>query len=106
TPKHRKLAEKHGLVIVGYFSSARMHELRSLLTQNKEAGARHVNVQLGDHDTTASDAICLALRLMHEARALELDVSIEVHRDTCTETPEKTYTLADSYQRIEGDLLP
>jgi hypothetical protein len=106
TPKHRKLAEKHGLQIVGYFSSARMDEFRGLLQQNKDAGARHINVQLGDHDTSASDAVCLALRLMHEARGLQLNVSIEVHRDTCTETPEKAYMLADSYQRIESELMP
>ena len=106
TPKHRKLAEKHGLQIIGYFSSARMDEFRGLLLQNKEAGARHINVQLGDHDTGPSDAVCLALRLMHEARGLNIEVSVEVHRDTCTETPEKTYTLADSYQRIEAELLP
>ena len=105
TPKHQKLAEKHGLLIVGHFSSARMDELRGLLLQNKEAGAQHINVQLGAHDTGQSDAVCLTLRLMHEARALSLDVSIEVHRDTCTETPEKAYTLADSYQRIESELL-
>jgi len=106
TPKHRKLAEQHGLIIVGYFSSANMDEFRSLLQQNKDAGARHVNVQLGDHDTTSSDAVRLALRLMNEARALGVEAAVEVHRDTCTETPEKVYALADGYQRITGELLP
>jgi hypothetical protein len=28
------------------------------------------------------------------------------HRGTCTETPEKTYALADAYQRQTGELLP
>jgi hypothetical protein len=54
TSKHQKLAEKHGLLIVGHFSSARMDELRGLLLQNKEAGAQHINVQLGAHDTGQS----------------------------------------------------
>jgi hypothetical protein len=31
---------------------------------------------------------------------------VEVHRDTCTETPEKTYALADAYQKATGELLP
>ena len=106
TPKLRKLAEKHGLSIVGYFSSAKLDEFRSLLQQSKDAGARHINVQLGDHDTTPSDAVRLALRLMHEARAIGVEAAVEVHRDTCTETPEKVYALADGYQRITGELLP
>ena len=29
-----------------------------------------------------------------------------MHRDTCTETPEKTYALADAYQKATGELLP
>jgi hypothetical protein len=29
-----------------------------------------------------------------------------VHRDTCTETPEKTYALADGYYQETGMLLP
>lgn len=106
TPKHRKLAEQHGLIIVGYFSSAKPDEFRGLLEQNKEAGARHINVQLGDHDTTSSDAVRMALRLMHEGRALGVEPAVEVHRDTCTETPEKVYALADGYQRITAELLP
>jgi hypothetical protein len=48
----------------------------------------------------------MALRLMHEGRALGVEPAVEVHRDTCTETPEKVYALADGYQRINGELLP
>jgi hypothetical protein len=32
-------------------------------------------------------------------------VSLEVHRDTCTETPEKTYEIAERYERATGHLL-
>jgi hypothetical protein len=35
-----------------------------------------------------------------------LKPAIESHRGTCTETPEKTYALADAYQRKTGKLLP
>src|SRR6185295_3636725 len=106
TAKHRRLAEQHGLIIVGYFSSAKPDEFRPLLQQNHDAGARHINVQLGDHDTTTSDAVRMALRLIHEGSALGIEPTVEVHHDTCTETPEKVYALAEGYFRITNQLLP
>ena len=46
-------------------------------------------------------------RLFEEAERLgDLEISIEVHRDTCTETPEKTYALADAFYANTGKLLP
>jgi hypothetical protein len=105
TPAHRKWAEKYGLMIVGCFASSTMDDFRGLLQQNKDAGARHISAQLGDHDTSASDAIRMTLRLTHEATAIGLDPSIEVSRGTCMETPEKTYALADGYKRIANHLL-
>ena len=105
TRAHGKWAEKFGLTFVGYFSSAKADDFRTLLQQNKDAGARYINVQLGDHDTSTSDAVRMALRLMHEGKAIDLVPSIEVHRDTATETPEKTYALADGFQRINNKLL-
>ena len=106
TPKHHKLAEQYGLIIVGYFSSAKPDEFRGLLQQNKNAGARHINVQLGDHDTSTSDAVLMALRLFHEGKGMGVEPAVEVQRDTCTETPEKTYALAEGYKRITGHLMP
>src|SRR6478609_4129981 len=44
------LAEKHGLIFVGFFSSAKSSEFRDLIQQNLYCGAHHINVQLGDHD--------------------------------------------------------
>ena len=105
TPKHGKLAEKYGLSIVGYFASAKPDEFRTLLQQNKDAGAKLINIQLGDHDTTSSDAVRMALRAMLEAEAMGLQPSIEIHRDTCTETPEKVYLLAEGYQRVTAKPL-
>ena len=105
TPKHGKLAEKYGLSIVGYFASAKPDEFRTLLQQNKDAGAKVINIQLGDHDTTSSDAVRMAMRAMLEAEAMGLQPSIEIHRDTCTETPEKVYLLAEGYQRVTAKPL-
>src|SRR5215213_3622780 len=91
TPKHAALADKLGLMRVGYFSSTAPREFRSLLQQQKAAGAEHINVQLGDHDTTTGVAVGLAQRLMAAAKKAGVKAAVEVHRDTCTETPEKTY---------------
>lgn len=106
TPQHAKLADKLGLMRVGYFSSGDPGKFLPLLRSQKAAGALHVNVQLGDHDTPTTVALRLARRLMDESRKLGLEVAIEVHRDTCTETPEKTYALAAAYEKATGELIP
>lgn len=106
TPEHHRLGEKLGLIRVGYFSSSDPKEFARLLKQNKDAGAHHINVQLADHDTPTPVAIKLARQLMAEGRKLGVEPAVEVHRDTCTETPEKTYALADGYEKATGELLP
>jgi hypothetical protein len=106
TAQHARIADKLGLMRVGYFSSGEPRKFASLLRSQQDAGALHVNVQLGDHDTPTSTALRLARRLLDEGRKLGLEVAIEVHRDTCTETPEKTYALADAYEKATGDLIP
>jgi len=106
TPKHAKLADQLGLMRVGYFASSNPREFAALLRSQKAAGALHVNVQLGDHDTPTPVAIRLARKLIAEGKRLGLEVAVEVHRDTCTETPEKTYALADGYEKATGELLP
>jgi Sugar phosphate isomerases/epimerases len=107
TPQHSREAEKRGLVVVGYFSSSNKKKFGDLLKSQKDYGAHYINVQLGDHDTKPSEALRLAIRLMEDADQIGgLKAAIEVHRDTCTETPEKTYALADGYSRETGRLLP
>ena len=106
TAEHARLADRHGLIIVGYVSSGNAEDFPALLAAQRDAGAVHVNVQLADHDTPTEAAIFLAIRLMEGSRRLGVQAAIEVHRDTCTETPEKTYALADGYQQAIGELLP
>ena len=65
-------------------------------------GAVCVNVQMLDHDTPTEEAITRARQVMEAAGRLEMDVAIEVHRDTCTETPEKAYALAEGFEKAEG----
>ena len=106
-PTHAREAEKRELSVVGYFASGDDNQFSDLLKSQKDAGARHINVQLADHDTTTDEALRLTLRLMEEAERIgEIEPAVEVHRDTCTETPEKTYALADGYFQRTGELLP
>jgi hypothetical protein len=105
-PELAHLTKKHGLVVLGYISSGNPAEFSGLLQANKESGARHINVQLADEDTLTPEALGLTLRMLRAGHDLGVEPAIEVHRDTCTETPEKTYALADAYQRATGELLP
>ncbi len=105
TPEHARLADRLGLLRIGYFSSGNPKDFKALLEQQRAAGARYINVQLADHDTPTNEAVSLALELMAAGKALGVEPSIEVHRDTCTETPEKAYALADGYQKATGELL-
>ena len=97
---------RQGLFFLGGLSSARATEFPLRLRELKDCGAHHVNVQLADDFTLTPEALGLSLILMQEGRKLGLEPAVEVHRDTCTETPEKTYALADAYQQVTGELLP
>jgi hypothetical protein len=106
-PDHGREAEKRGLSVVGYFASGDETKFSDLLKSQKDAGSRYINVQLADHDTTPDEALRLTLRLMEEADRIGwIEPAVEVHRDTCTETPEKTYALADGYLQRTGKPLP
>jgi hypothetical protein len=105
-PQHRKLAGKHGLIIVGYFASSKISEFSGLLRSQQDAGAHYINVQMGDHDTLTPQALKMALALFKAADKLGVEPSIEVHRDVCTETPEKTYALTAAFKKATGRLLP
>ena len=106
SPELKRGLKEHGLMFVGGMSSGTASDFRPTLEQLKDFGAHHVNVQLADHDTPHEEAVALAIALMQEGRNLGMEPAIEVHRDTCTETPEKTYALADAYQAATGELLP
>jgi hypothetical protein len=107
TPEHRRLAEKHGLAhLLGFISSSNPDDFARFIREQKEGGAVHINVQMDDHDTPPAVAVKHWLRLERDAEKIGgVVVSLEVHRDTCTETPEKTYEIADRYHAATGRLL-
>lgn len=100
------ILKKHGLIVLGYISSGKAVEFPAAVKANKDMGAQHINVQLADEDTLTPEALGLTLLMMQEGKKQGVEPAIEVHRDTCTETPEKTYALAEAYQKVTGELLP
>src|SRR5262249_52210835 len=97
---------RQGLFFFRGMSSGEAAGISTLLEEVKETGRHHVNPQLADEEKLQPEALPLAVALMKEGRKLGLEPAVEVHRDTCTETPEKTYALADGYRRETGELLP
>lgn len=91
------VAAKQGLFTIGLVFPDDPAEFASLLSAQKSFGAEHVDVQLAAHDTTPAHAVKKWIRLEKEAEKLGLIVSLETHRDTITETPEKLFELADRY---------
>ncbi len=74
-----------------------------VLSACREEGAIVIQVHLGWHDTSADTALQLALRLDTASRAIGIEAVIETHRDTCTETPEKTQALQRGFfEATEG----
>lgn len=64
-----------------------------------EVGSGPINCQLCDHDSDLMEAVEASIKLMEAAEKLSADVHVECHRDTFTETPEKTAALIDEYFR-------
>jgi hypothetical protein len=104
--EHARLAAKYGLKTIGYISSSKPSEFRTLIKRNREGGALRINVQLGNHDTPVASAVNMAARIIEDGDDLGVPCDIEVHRDTCTETPEKAYAIASGYKKATGRVLP
>lgn len=107
TPEIRRLADKHGLKhLLGYISGSDPKAFPALIRSQKEGGAVHINVQMDDHDTPPSVAVRDWIAMERAAEKIGgVVMSLEVHRDTCTETPEKTYEIADRYHRATGRMI-
>jgi hypothetical protein len=107
TPEHRRLADKHGLRhLLGFISSDQPNEFPDLVRAQKEAGAVHINVQLDNHDTPPEKATRDWIRMVRDTERIGgVVVSLEVHRDTCTETPEKTYEIAERFEKATGQMI-
>jgi len=99
------LLEEHGLEFSGLFDANDPSEYADLIRAQLECGSSTINVQLCDHDTPVEEAIEKTILLMEEDARQNANVHLEVHRDTCTETPEKAYAIADGYRQATGRIL-
>jgi len=95
------LCEKYGMDYVCYIDSS-MKTYKAKLEAAKTVNPARVNVQLCDHDTPPKEAAAVWVKLAALAEKMGLEVDLEVHRDTCTETPEKVYEIAALYKKTTG----
>jgi hypothetical protein len=105
SPEIASLLRSFGLRFSGLFDASDPNDFERLIREQMDASAETINVQLADHDTPVEEAIRLTIQLMDEAGRQKANVHLEVHRDTCTETPEKAYAIADGYQKATGKVL-
>ena len=105
-PALRPLADRHGLRLLGAYSASTATDIARGLRIFHTLEAEQVNLQLADDYTPLADAVRLALGAFALADRLNVSLSIELHRDTCTETPEKLYALADAVGRQLGRPMP
>lgn len=100
-----RAARDEGLFVIGGEDVGSSAECERKLHAARDLGMRFINVQLCDHDTPVEKALPLAVEVMRLGRELGMKPCIEVHRDTCTETPEKAFALADAYEHETGEKL-
>lgn len=98
------LAGRHALDFLGMLSTNETNYATGL-KKFVPLNPLRINVQLCDHDTDPAMAARAWIDLEKAAADLGLEVDLEVHRDTCTETPEKTYRIAELYAQQTGRLL-
>lgn len=97
-------AEKHGLAFIGGCQADATNFSRTLQDFAPLNPVR-INVQLGNHTIEPDEAVGLWIAMEKEAADLGLVLDLETHRGTCTETPEKTWKIAELYAQRTGELL-
>jgi hypothetical protein len=102
-PEILPLCDKYGMDYVCYVDG-NIHYAERLKAAKRVKPAR-INVQLCDHDTPPAKAVRIWIKMADLAEKMGLNVDLEVHRDTCTETPEKVYEIAALYQKATGKKL-
>ena len=104
-PDVKELLKKYELRYGGFFDAHDPTEFESWIQAALDIGDGPMNCQLADHDTLPEASIPLTIQLMEVADKLGARVHLEVHRDTCTETPEKTAAIIEGYKEATGKKL-
>ena len=100
-PEVVPLCEKYGMDYVCYIDG-NAKTYRDRLEAAKVTNPARINVQLCDHDTLPKEAVAVWIKMAALAEKMGLKADLEVHRDTCTETPEKVYEIAALYKKATG----
>jgi hypothetical protein len=103
-PEAPELCARHELDYV-LFLDVDASNYEEQLRRAPEWNPRRVNIQLCDHDTAPTEAAEIWIKVMEQAEALGLNVDLETHRDTATETPEKIQAIADHFWRRTGKTI-
>ena len=103
TPKLKELLQEYDLRFGGAFDANKVEQFAPAISDIMAIDNGPINCQLADDDTPTEEALELALALMAEAKLQNAPVHLEVHRDTCTETPEKTTTIIEGYRAATGE---
>ncbi len=106
SPELKAGAERRGLVLMSGFDCSDLDVAQPRLEAQRDLGVHFINIQLLNHDTPPVKAAAMAVKLIKLSRSLGLDVHIEVHRDTSTETPEKFTEIARLYRRATRQIMP
>ena len=106
TPEIKSHADRLGLALMSGFDAKGAADALPRLRAQRDLGVRFINIQLLNHDTPPKLAARAAVQLIRQSRALGVNVHIETHRDTSTETPEKFTEMARLYRRATGELMP
>lgn len=106
SPPRAELAERGGFDYWAMGSLGAEHDIAAYFAQVASLGATHATIQLGDVDTPLNEAIDVAERIMVAADAAGVPATIESHRDTFTETPERLWAVCDGFAQRTGRPLP
>jgi protein-tyrosine phosphatase len=105
-PNVKALVKEYGLRFGALFDAQKEDQFAKLIADSLEIDDGPMNCQLANHDTPTDEAIRLTIALMEEADKQGARVYLEAHRDTCTETPEKTKAIRDGYHAAMGKYPP
>lgn len=100
-PEAPALCREHGLDYVLYIDA----DASDYAEQFRRASGwnpRRINVQLCEHDTPPAAAAEAWLAMERLAAELGLEIDLEIHRDTATETPEKLAEIVERIRQVTG----
>lgn len=100
-PETIPLCRKYDLEYILYLN-ADASNWKESLHNAVEYSPKRVNIHLMDHDTPPAEAVATWIPMMELADRLGLAIDLEIHRDTATETPEKSGEIAALYLRETG----